>query len=318
MCVRSLIWFLAVMVSFVTVAQEKKTEYYNQYYHVVEKSKSYTYQVGMADHEGWQDTVRGYFTKTDSVFFIALYKDGKRDGKYFQYYENGNLEFIGNFLQGEWVGETKYFYPSGQQWKILDYSDSEDGDLISYWDSAGNELVKDGRGQGQFCHFNKVYADGSVKRIIVCENGYYEMGKKTGTWSGKISDGVYSEIYENGILTAGESTLDSGEKFNYSAIEEAADFPGGLKNFYSSLSKVMGTYPKEARKKGIDGKVFIQFEVDRDGRIQNPKIFQGIGYGCDEVALAAVNGVSEKWIPGKQRGVNVRQRMIVPIMFKLN
>lgn len=317
---KSLIGFLVCIVSFgVVVAQESKTEYLDLYHQTVEKQESYSYQVGSFDQFGWQDTVKGYFTRTDSIFFIAFYENGKRNGKYIQYYENGKKEYESDFQDGEKVGESSFFYPTGQQWKVLAYSgDSKTQELIHYWDSTGNVLVQNGSGHGQFCYVNKFLKNGSIERDLSCETGSYESGLKTGKWTGTLKDGAFNETYEKGNLTGGELTRNSGEKFYYSKIEESADFPGGINKFYSSIGKKMGSYPKGARRSNIEGAVLIQFEIDKEGLAVNHIVFRGIGYGCDEVALAAVKSVNEKWIPGKQRGVNVRQRMIIPIMFKLN
>ncbi len=67
---------------------------------------------------------------------------------------------------------------------------------------------------------------------------------------------------------------------------------------------------------GIEGKVFVEFVVDKDGTITNVKAIKGIGAGCDEEAKRVIEG-APKWSPGKQRGRPVKVRMILPITFKL-
>ena len=66
----------------------------------------------------------------------------------------------------------------------------------------------------------------------------------------------------------------------------------------------------------IEGKVFVQFVVDRDGSITDVVVVRGIGGGCDEEAIRVVKN-SPSWKAGKQRGKNVRVRMVLPITFKL-
>jgi TonB family protein len=68
--------------------------------------------------------------------------------------------------------------------------------------------------------------------------------------------------------------------------------------------------------KGIEGKVFIEFTVNTDGTVSDIHALKGIGGGCDEEAINVMQG-SPKWIPAKQRGTNVRQRMVMPINFSL-
>lgn len=90
---------------------------------------------------------------------------------------------------------------------------------------------------------------------------------------------------------------------------------GGYEGFYSFISKNL-RYPGIASRNGIQGKIFIQFVVDSQGKISDPKIIRGLGYGCDEEALRVVN-LGYDWKPGEQRGKPVSVRMMLPIYFKL-
>ncbi len=66
----------------------------------------------------------------------------------------------------------------------------------------------------------------------------------------------------------------------------------------------------------LDGRVFIEFVVEKDGSLTDVKVVKGIGGGCDEEAVRVISQ-APKWRPGKQRGRAVRVRMVMPIMFKL-
>ncbi|MGB3618259.1 MAG: energy transducer TonB, partial [Catalinimonas sp.] len=74
--------------------------------------------------------------------------------------------------------------------------------------------------------------------------------------------------------------------------------------------------PEQARRMGVEGRVFVQFVVERDGTLTDVQAVKGIGAGCDEEAIRAVKE-SPKWKPGKQRGRPVRVRMVMPIVFKM-
>jgi protein TonB len=67
---------------------------------------------------------------------------------------------------------------------------------------------------------------------------------------------------------------------------------------------------------GIEGKVFVEFIVDKDGKLTNIKVVRGIGGGCDEEAIRVISRMPN-WKPGKQRGMPVKVRMIIPIHFVL-
>ena len=91
---------------------------------------------------------------------------------------------------------------------------------------------------------------------------------------------------------------------------------GGFKAFYDYVSKNL-MYPRRAKSMGVEGKVFVQFIVDKDGQIIDVKVIKGIGAGCDEEAERVISE-APKWNPGKQRGVPVKVIKVLPITFKLN
>ena len=101
----------------------------------------------------------------------------------------------------------------------------------------------------------------------------------------------------------------------FQIVEEQAEPIGGHGAFRKYLSKNI-KYPGQARRMGIEGKVYLQFVVEKNGSITDIKIIRGIGGGCDEEAKRVLEK-APKWKPGKQRGKPVRVRMVVPIIFKL-
>ena len=67
---------------------------------------------------------------------------------------------------------------------------------------------------------------------------------------------------------------------------------------------------------GIEGRVFVQFVVDKKGNITEVQAVRGIGAGCNEEAVRVIKS-SPKWKAGKHRGKAVKVRMILLITFKL-
>ena len=67
---------------------------------------------------------------------------------------------------------------------------------------------------------------------------------------------------------------------------------------------------------GLEGRVFVEFVVEKDGSLTDVKIAKGIGGGCDEEAVRVISS-APRWNAGKQRGRPVRVRMVMPIMFKI-
>ena len=98
-------------------------------------------------------------------------------------------------------------------------------------------------------------------------------------------------------------------------VEEPPAPVGGMEAFYNYVNENI-QYPRQARTMRIEGRVFVQFVVDKDGSITNVEVLKGIGGGCDEEAVRVVKN-APKWHPGKQRGRPVRVKMVLPITFKL-
>ena len=98
-------------------------------------------------------------------------------------------------------------------------------------------------------------------------------------------------------------------------VEEAPHPVGGLKSFYTYISEHL-EYPVIAKRMGIEGKVYVQFIINKDGSITDLEILKGIGSGCDDEALRVIRE-SPNWVPGKQRGQPVKVKMAIPIVFEL-
>ncbi|MDH5602530.1 MAG: energy transducer TonB [Cyclobacteriaceae bacterium] len=122
------------------------------------------------------------------------------------------------------------------------------------------------------------------------------------------------EIVEE-IVIEDEPEAEVAEEI-FTIVEDPAMPVGGYAAFYEYVSKRM-KYPTQARRMGIEGKVFVQFVIDKDGSITEVQAVKGIGAGCDEEAVRVVQS-HPKWSPPKQRGQPVKQRIVLPITFKLN
>jgi TonB family protein len=80
------------------------------------------------------------------------------------------------------------------------------------------------------------------------------------------------------------------------------------------LSRIV--YPEEALSKEIEGQVLVRFIVDEEGRVVDPVVLRGIGGGCDEEAVRAIE--TAQFVPGMQQGQPVRVTMTLPVLFKLD
>jgi TonB family protein len=101
----------------------------------------------------------------------------------------------------------------------------------------------------------------------------------------------------------------------YTIVEKSASFPDGMPGLYNFLADQI-EYPSEARKAGVEGKVFVEFIIETDGAISNVTIKKGVHQAIDAEAVRVMS-LSPKWNPGTQKGVAVRQKLILPINFSL-
>ena len=113
--------------------------------------------------------------------------------------------------------------------------------------------------------------------------------------------------------TPKETKVDENTIFQ--VVEEMPEFPGGIPELMTFLSKNI-KYPTAAQEKGVQGRVIVQMVIEKDGSITDAKVAKGVDPLLDKEALRVVSTMPN-WKPGKQRGQAVRVKYTVPISFKL-
>lgn len=102
----------------------------------------------------------------------------------------------------------------------------------------------------------------------------------------------------------------------FEIVEEKPIPPGGSNEALLKWIRTELRYPEVAAENGIQGRVYVQFVVERDGSVSDVKVVRGVDPSLDREALRVVSKMG-KWTPGKQRGKPVRSRYSVPITFQL-
>ena len=105
------------------------------------------------------------------------------------------------------------------------------------------------------------------------------------------------------------------EKVIFQVVEEMPQFPGGMGEAMKFLAKNI-KYPVSAQQAKIEGRVVVQFVVERDGSISDIHTVRSVSPELDAEAVRVVS-LMPKWIPGKQRGKAVAVKYTMPIMFRL-
>ena len=122
------------------------------------------------------------------------------------------------------------------------------------------------------------------------------------------------EIVDATPRIAPEKTENSIEKI-LDYADQMPEFPGGPQALLLWIKNQI-KYPSLAVENGIQGIVYVQFAVDRDGSVSNVHVARGVYPSLDEEALRVIKELP-KWKPGMQKGQLVRVAYTVPINFKL-
>ena len=101
----------------------------------------------------------------------------------------------------------------------------------------------------------------------------------------------------------------------YDMVEELPAYPGGMEELMKFLQEHV-KYPKAAQDKGTQGRVLVQFVVEKDGSITNVNVVRSVSPELDAEALRVVKAMPN-WTPGKHKGEAVRVKFTIPIVFRL-
>ena len=132
----------------------------------------------------------------------------------------------------------------------------------------------------------------------------------------KINKAVYIALKKDGANFDYLSDRSKMEGDVFTVVERQPESEGGIKGFRRYIANEI-KYPLQARQAGVEGRVDVQFVVEKDGSLSEVTAIKGIGAGCDEEAVRVLQN-SPRFKPGSQNGKPVRVRMVVPIVFKLN
>ncbi len=105
-----------------------------------------------------------------------------------------------------------------------------------------------------------------------------------------------------------DAVADDNKIYSTAGIEQNAEFPGGIANFY----KFVGNNFKAPEEEGLKGRVLVTFVVEKDGTLTDIKVVRDIGFGTAAEAIRVLKK-SPRWAPGEQNGKKVRVQYSLPI-----
>ena len=106
------------------------------------------------------------------------------------------------------------------------------------------------------------------------------------------------------------------EAIPFQFVEEKPSFQGGDANQFSKWVNSRLQYPEIAKENGVQGRVTLQFTVEKDGTVTKVRVLRGVDPSLDKEAVRVVS-MSPKWKPGKQRDRAVPVTYTFPVIFQL-
>jgi len=101
----------------------------------------------------------------------------------------------------------------------------------------------------------------------------------------------------------------------YSVVDVPARFPGGMKRLFSYLNSVK-VYPADMLEQKKEGKVYVKFVIDREGKVTQPKVIKSLCPSADKEALRIIKQMP-RWEPARQGGEPVASYYTLPVTFAI-
>ena len=112
----------------------------------------------------------------------------------------------------------------------------------------------------------------------------------------------------------GNAVQGSDAEYAFEQLEVKPEYPNGNEGLGKYLSENI-KYPKKALKNGVSGKVFVQFVIDKTGKVTNVVAVRGVEKSLDKEAVRVIKSMP-KWKPGMKDGQPVKVKYTIPINFK--
>ncbi|GAB4028180.1 TonB family protein [Spirosoma gilvum] len=310
------------------VVYERKNSLWKEYFRLSLIRKKHTqtgssakllYTLGTQNYKkDWEGTLL-VIDDDNKRISEAYYEKSMPLGSSLTYYPNGMVAEKDDKLDEK--STEMGWYANGQIKHIKTFNKtsplSEPEQITALWDSAGRQMVKDGRGWVTYKNREESYSDTS-KFTTLTEEGNYEKGFKQGIWIGRYADGsyYYEEQYDKGICRVGKAKSEGKDTVRYNEVMQQPEFAGGMPGLGKFLSANLH-YPSKAQRANAEGRVFISFVVCTDGTLCDYEVIKGVQKDLDEEALRVVKEMSGKWKPGYHRGEKVRVKYNLPVNFSL-
>ncbi|RXQ93936.1 energy transducer TonB [Ancylomarina salipaludis] len=256
----------------------------------------------------------GYTQNDTTIYYKANNKPaiGKEDAtRYIEIKKKKKNEFkVDSYIKSDNIWEQSHE-------KRVIYLENDS--LVKIKDDYSKKMI-----YRKYKHFNKGYlikdynesgkiiAEGLSRTLLVT---YWEGQVKEYYSSGRLAS---ISKYKNNQVLMNKNWLENGEPYIDNIFDEVdvmPEFPGGMINLMKYFSTNI-KYPEEARMKGVEGRVFVSFVVDIDGKVIGAYIKKSQHSLFNEEALRVVSEMAN-WSAGKLDGKPVKVGYTLPVNFRL-
>jgi antitoxin component YwqK of YwqJK toxin-antitoxin module len=305
--------FLLVLSNTIYSQDIKKKLFYTDAFFVTSNENNFEYIKEIEDYETNKKnyTVKIYY-KSGKIYLTGNTLDKDKvllHGKCLYYYENGKKKRIANYENNKLIDKQYYYHENGL-FKLeseIEVSKNKKESIIkilNFFDENNVQKVTNGEGEYVDQESDNETSFGVIKNFV-----------KEGIWKGRIIDEKveFTEQYNKGKLTSGNSIDSLNNKYSYNLIRETASPKKGMNDFYSYV-KNCGVIPKNIDGY-VTGKILVIFDVNEKGALENVSAYSQDQFGVTENALKLISKY-ENWIPGKYRGMLVKTHFTLPITFQ--
>lgn len=171
-----------------------------------------------------------------------------------------------------------------------------------------------------------INSDGSVQDIIILRDPGFQTGDEVKRLLGICNHWIPGEVndkkvrvnyvlpitipaYEpEPILEEIQEVIDTSKVYKTEALDLKPEFPGGMEAFY----KYVGRNFRVPQVEKLNGKIFLSFVIEKNGKVDECRIIRDIGYGTGQEAIRVLK-LCPNWIPGRKNGEPVRVLYSLPI-----
>jgi len=153
------------------------------------------------------------------------------------------------------------------------------------------------------------YAIGNYQSV----GGVYGAGSKSTKRRGNSRT---NSFMAPALVESEDNSIAIEDKLEIAIMETSPEYKGGENALMKFLEKNL-IYPNDAKEKGIEGTVYVEFIVNEDGTIEDVMVIRSVSNSLDAEAIRLIKLTSGKWKSGEQNGKLIKTSMIFPVKFRL-